>query len=379
MRRIFTLVSILFLLCSKGQSQECVVMGCASNAATFGTQTANPAQPDNTSGILEGCYGGAIPFKQVFWEFFLSTAGGDLVQTFTPVGNTNGLDLDYAVWDIGNVAPNPATLNCPINPGNLGGNGWTQIQCNSESTGDLPTGPGIAPAPPLPGPQTVPTVAGHYYAVGIILSGVGTGPDYTFTVGAATLGGAAMTSANCFDITLPLKLSSFGARVNNCVVNLNWVSESETDFKNYQIESSTDGVSFKAIATISPLQNNTGSTQKYSYQDKAAQQGKTYYRLKMIDIDGSFSYSNIIPLILDCNLGSVIVYPNPVHDVLNINVTNSNDNSTNANLYDLDGRLVLAKKLISGTNLIDMKRFPGGLYLLELNNNGVKQHFKIIK
>jgi len=355
-------------------------MGCASNAATFGTQTANPLQPDNTSGIIEGCYGGSIPFKQIFWEFFFSPGGGDLVQSFTTLGNTNAFDLDYAIWDMGTSAPNPSTLTCPINPGNIGGNGWTQIQCNSESTNDnVATGPGIAPGPPGNLPNTVTTVAGHYYAVGIIVSSGGLGPDYDFTVGTATLGGVAMTSSNCFDITLPIRLSSFGARVNNCAVNLNWVSESETDFKNYQIESSTDGVSFKAIATISPLQNNTGSTQKYSYQDKAAQQGKTYYRLKMIDIDGSFSYSNIIPLILDCNLGSVIVYPNPVHDVLNINVTNSNDNSTNANLYDSDGRLVLAKKLISGTNLIDMKRFPGGLYLLELNNNGVKQHFKIIK
>jgi hypothetical protein len=355
-------------------------MGCASNAATFGTQTANPAQPDNTSGILEGCYGGAIPFKQVFWEFFFSPGGGDLVQTFTPaVGNTIGLDLDYAVWDIGNVAPNPATLTCPINPGNLGGNLWTQIQCNSETTAGSPTGPGIAPAPPLPGPQTVPTQAGHYYAVGIILSALGTGPDYTFTVGAATLGGNPMTSANCFDILLPLKLSSFGASVNNCAVNLNWVSETESDFKNYQVESSTDGVSFNAVATINPLQNNTGSMQRYSYQDKTPRQGKVYYRLKMINIDGSFSYSSIIPLKLDCNMSSVLIYPNPVGDVLNVNITNANENSTNANLFDSDGRLLLAKKLMSGTNLIDMKKFPGGLYLLELNNNGVKQHFKIIK
>jgi len=113
--------------------------------------------------------------------------------------------------------------------------------------------------------------------------------------------------------------------------------------------------------------------------DKNPTQGKVYYRLKMIDIDGSFSYSNTIALRLDCNKNLVFVYPNPVSDVLNVNVTNSNENSTTANLFDSDGRLVFAKKLISGTNLIDMKKFPSGLYLLELNNNGEKQHFKIIK
>ena len=189
-----------------------------------------------------------------------------------------------------------------------------------------------------------------------------------------------MTGANCLNIVLPLKLSSFGARVNNCNVNLNWVSESETDFKNYKIESSTDGQNFKAIATISPLQNNTSSVQQYSYQDKSPQQGKVYYRLKMINIDGSFTYSNTIVMNLDCNKSSVVVYPNPVSDMLNVNVTNSDDNATTANLFDPDGRMVYTKKLISGTNLIDMKKFPKGLYLLELHTNkGETQHFKIIK
>ena len=59
MKRIFTLLIILFLLCLKGFSQACTILGCASNAATFGTQTGNPAQADNTSGILTGCYGGS--------------------------------------------------------------------------------------------------------------------------------------------------------------------------------------------------------------------------------------------------------------------------------------------------------------------------------
>ena len=382
MKRIFTLLIILFLLSLKGFSQACKILGCASNAATFGQQTANPAQPAyGTPGFLGGCYGAPATFTQVFWEFFYSPSGGNLVQTFSPVGVTNFLDLDFAVWDMGTSAPLPSSLTCsadpliPLNP-----NGWSQVFCNNESTSEIPTGPGVAPGPPGNPNDDVPTLAGHYYAVGIILSSAGTGPTYGFTVGTATLGGVAMTGANCFDIALPLKLSSFGARVNNCNVNLNWVSESETDFKNYKIESSTDGQNFKAIATISPLQNNISSVQQYSYQDKSPQQGKVYYRLKMINIDGSFGYSNTVVMNLDCNKSSVVVYPNPVSDMLNVNVTNSDDNATTANLFDPDGRMAYTKKLMSGTNLIDMKKFPKGLYLLELHTNkGETQHFKIIK
>ena len=382
MRKIFTLFIILFFLCLKGFSQACKVLGCASNAATFGIQTGNSAQPDYpTPGFLGGCYGGALTFKQVFWEYFYSPAGGNLVQSIDPSGVTNNLDLDFALWDMGTTAPNPSTLNCSADPNasiDPTGNGWIQVFCNSESTGDLPTGPGIPPGDVGNPLNIVPTTAGHYYALGIIFT-ASTGGPFTFTVGTASLGGTPMDASSCFDITLPLKLSSFGARVNNCAVNLNWVSESETDFKNYEVESSATGDNFKTVATITPSQASTGSSQKYSYVDKNPTQGKVYYRLKMIDIDGSFSYSNTIALRLDCNKNLVFVYPNPVSDVLNVNVTNSNENSTTANLFDSDGRLVFAKKLISGTNLIDMKKFPSGLYLLELNNNGEKQHFKIIK
>jgi hypothetical protein len=182
------------------------------------------------------------------------------------------------------------------------------------------------------------------------------------------------------DIALPIKLFSFGAIVNNCVVNLNWVSESEVDLKSYEVESSVNGQNFKTAVTITPSQPNVSSMQKYSYQDKNPPQGKVYYRLKMTNSDGSFTYSSTIPLKLDCNKSLIVAYPNPVtDDILNVNVTNSNENATNANLFDSDGRLVYSNKLISGTNSIDMKKFPKGLYFLELNNKGEKQQFKIIK
>jgi len=382
MKRIFTLIIVLSL-CSKGFSQACKIMGCASNANSFGVQTGNPAQAQNSSGVLGGCYG-AAPFRQVFWEFFFAPSGGDLVQAFTPTGATNGLELDWAVWDMSTSAPNPSILNCPADPNatidpSPAGNDWVQIACNSETIIDAPKGPGVGPGPGG-GPNVVTVTAGHYYALGVIIDDYGTGPSFDFQASLGTIGGVAMDASNCFDITLPIKLSSFGARVNNCVVNLNWVSESEVDFKSYEVESSVNGQNFKTVATITPSQPNVSSMQKYFYQDKNPPQGKVYYRLKMISSDGSFTYSNTIPLKLDCNKSLIVVYPNPVtDDILNVNVTNSNENATNANLFDSDGRLVYSNKLISGTNSIDMKKFPKGLYLLQLNNKGEKQQFKIIK
>jgi len=73
MKRIFTLFILLYLF-SKGFSQACKIMGCASNANSFGVQTGNPAQAQNNSGVLGGCYGTA-PFRQVFSGFFFAPSG----------------------------------------------------------------------------------------------------------------------------------------------------------------------------------------------------------------------------------------------------------------------------------------------------------------
>src|SRR6185295_18915400 len=119
----------------------------------------------------------------------------------------------------------------------------------------------------------------------------------------------------------------------------------EIDFNNYEVQSSTDGSAFKTIATA-PV---NGPNQKYSYQDHSPSQGNVYYRLKMVNIDGSFDYSNIIAMKLNCNRSEIVVYPNPVTDILNINITNAQDNETQASLFDNSGKLVHSKKLISGT------------------------------
>ena len=98
----------------------------------------------------------------------------------------------------------------------------------------------------------------------------------------------------------------------------------------------------------------------------------------MIDVDGKFEFSKIIAMKLDCSQSSVFVYPNPVTDILNVNITNSQNNVT-ADLFDQNGKRMYSGKLISGTNLIDMTKFAKGIYLLTLKNNTETKNIKIIK
>ena len=184
--------------------------------------------------------------------------------------------------------------------------------------------------------------------------------------------------ANCAAILLPVKLTGFNARVANCgVVNLDWTAADESDFKSYEVQSSTNGASFQTIATLEA--KNSGSTQQYSYQDNSPAQGKLYYRLRLVNTDGSFEYSKTIAMRLDCNKSQIFVYPNPVKNKLNVNITNAQNNITIAKLFDNYGRVVYTGTMVSGTNTIDMSKFASGIYILSLKNNTQVQNIKITR
>jgi hypothetical protein len=369
MKRIFTFLFGLFLLSSEqgfSQADSCRLLGCA---AAYGTLTTDNALPFLAGGFPGSCYSVAT-YKQIFWQFlYVDPAAGVLQnyeQAFTPT-NGNGLDIDWAVYDMGTTAP--VSLSCPIDH-----SAWNEIRCSGAEGDGVPAGPGIDP-------PVLPLVGGRYYAIAIIINpgdaDPAPDPNFTFTVGTPTLDGNALAPINCPPIlfALPVKLTSFDAKVLNCAVNLDWTSTTETDFKNYEIEYSTDGSNFTTIGTKA---SNT-SDQRYSFQHSPTTQGKAYYRLKMVNSDGSFEYSKTISMKLNCSKTQILIYPNPVKDILNINITNAQDNVTRASLFDNNGKLIHSVQLVSGTNNIDMTRFAKGMYMLTLKNSNGIQNIKIIK
>src|SRR5664279_877573 len=287
MKKFYILI-VLTILYWSGFSQRCISLGCAS--AHTGLVTDGTLADTSVSPGL-GCYAGNL-FKQVFWEFFFSPAGGDFTQTFTPTSGTN-LAINYVIFDLGTSAP--ISTNCPVDY-----TGWTSDACDITDHPNQPVGPGLFAV-------TETTTAGHYYAVAIILwQGPNNGGDagYTFDVSAPLIAGDPLTPANCPGI-LPVKLSAFDATVRNCMVSLNWLVQSQSDFKNYDVQYSTDGATFQTIGTISgPIE---GASNKYVYQDNNPKQGNIYYRLKMTDRDERYQYSKIIALNLNCGKSSVFV------------------------------------------------------------------------
>jgi hypothetical protein len=108
---------------------------------------------------------------------------------------------------------------------------------------------------------------------------------------------------------LPVNLLSFSAVLNNYEVSLTWKTVDEINFSKFEIEKSTDAVSFSTIGNVEGI--NTPGVHNYNFSDPKLISGNSYYRLKMINKDGSSSYSGVLR-IFNTKATAINIYPNPV-------------------------------------------------------------------
>lgn len=168
---------------------------------------------------------------------------------------------------------------------------------------------------------------------------------------------------------LPIKLSSFTAQSDDCGIYLQWKTESETDFDRFEVEQSNDGVQYQAAATISAK----GFGSSYSKNLYNLKNGNWIVRLKMIDKDGKYTYSEAIKLLLDCNNHhSIQLYPNPISgsEFVLLNFNGSYDGIVNLNVYNISGELMYTKQehLLNGHNSIriDLTNVQKGNYFVRM-------------
>ena len=173
------------------------------------------------------------------------------------------------------------------------------------------------------------------------------------------------------EVVVPLKLLSFsGVRTYNENV-LNWETTNEINTKNFIVERAYIGTNFFEITNVLAKGN---AANNYSFIDNSAQSGVIYYRLKMVDVDGRFTYSNTIKL--DVEKGTLVqIFPNPVKDVLTVSV-NSNLVNKYAVLMNMQGTRLQIVNINSQTFTLDLSNYSSGVYLLKVEGVEVK---KIVK
>lgn len=187
---------------------------------------------------------------------------------------------------------------------------------------------------------------------------------------------------------LPVKLLTFNASLQNKDVVLSWVTAMEQNNKGFELQRSFDSKTFEAIGFVTG-KGNSNKNEKYSYTDvnvKAANTNVIYYRLKQIDFDGQFTYSQVAKINTDeqASVFNVSGYPNPIKDEYYVSVNAVNNANAVLQLFDLQGKLVLTQSLnlTKGTNVVkvdNIDKIQLGVYLLHLSVNGETQVIKVVK
>jgi len=170
-------------------------------------------------------------------------------------------------------------------------------------------------------------------------------------------------------IVLPIGLQLFNANLTGNNVLLNWATSQEVNAKEFGIEKSTDGTSFYGIGTIAAKNANNGY--HYSFTDYNVSDGQLFYRLKLVDKDGSFKSSKIVSikkgLIVETGIK---VFPNPVASYAQVSYPIALKNAT-LSIIRGDGKKVGDYTIVPGSTQrnVDISGLSNGFYIMVYKNN----------
>ncbi len=165
--------------------------------------------------------------------------------------------------------------------------------------------------------------------------------------------------------TLPLNLLSFTGSLQKEHIALKWTTSTEVNVAHFLVEKSYNASSFKEIGSVvarNVLQNST-----YLFDDHALNNGIQYYRLKMMDKDGSFKYSNLVAIrIGEANFEIIRVFPNPVSNLLTVQHASSDQPNQYIKIVSMNGA-VISQFAVSRNvtqSKVDVSKLPHGKYIL---------------
>ncbi len=175
--------------------------------------------------------------------------------------------------------------------------------------------------------------------------------------------------------TLPVKLLSFSGSLRNDISTLSWETENEENFSHFEIERSSDGFNFSLKGNKASL--GQAGRSYYQFTDNLATiTGNVFwYRLKIVDLDGSFKYSDVIMIRRDQkSLTGLIMNPNPVvNGIGTVRFTAQSQGLATFRIMDANGRLLLQQqsKITEGVNSVainNLNKLEPGTYVIQMIN-----------
>lgn len=368
----------------------CGTIGTAVNETTTAVSGALSATPGATTTVFlyqDGVLVGTTTTASNAW-----TVSGIAAGTFQP----------NSVLTIGLRQGTSQEIACPLSA--------KTVVCATP-----PAAPTFSPASPVirPGETVTYTLsgvnAGDFYGVvdantgNTLSAGIWPTASGTATLTTYPFGGASGTVYNiqiksagisatavCYGVAagsnvilsgfaLPVTLTEFRGRRLNNANELTWTTANETDFNRYEVERSTDGSRFENIGQVSA--NGAGF---YAFADNKPAGGANYYRLKLVNNNGSFTYSAVVLLKGDASFSIGLVQPNPFVTDVSLQLTAAKRSVVAVVLLDEKGKQVARKQttVTEGTNLVRLSGLGGlaaGMYLLQVVADGNAVQQKLLK
>jgi len=169
---------------------------------------------------------------------------------------------------------------------------------------------------------------------------------------------------------LPLNLISFSGNKQNSNARLEWRTVNEVNVSYYEVQRAVPGGDFAGIGNV------TAGSHTYMYTDLNVFNSlvTALYRLKMVDFDGRFTYSNTIRL--SHQSPAITIFPNPVKDMMTIAGLKGKGTVL---LFDESGRMLFSQETTAQSLVISIGNYPKGIYLLQYRYEGQSSVHKIVK
>lgn len=175
---------------------------------------------------------------------------------------------------------------------------------------------------------------------------------------------------------LPVDLLSLRVRKTGDWATLGWESANEINFSHYTIQRSDDGIRFESIGRVS-ADGSAGSIKSYQFTDSRPYKGTTYYRLLMVDIDGTTKESHVV--VLSDNSWLLTSYPNPFTEGITLSISGISEAVT-VEITDMSGQRVEYISSHDPSKSIELgTSYSKGMYLIKVSNSSHQEIIKVLK
>lgn len=292
---------------------------------------------------------------------------------------TKKADLDFAIWDLG-VLNYQGTIPDSLNGDELCPPKTAPIRCSS-GRAELSTGlaPGFSSTTEGHGGwgwvEPLPVQTGHGYLIGIVApldtGRINYGLNWTLYKNA--LGTTDPSIISCEPLLLPVELLFLAGLPRGNEVDLTWATASEKNSSHFIVERSTDNLDFVPIGRVAAAGNSQYRID-YAFTDPQPMGGVNYYRLRLIDLDGSTDVSNTIAVMFTGNGTQVVVWPNPAQEQLNIAISLPAEGKVTLRVLDALGRVILVEHAAAdhgeNTLKLDTRALSPGSYAVHIEAAG---------